>query len=106
WPFAFTAVAKLNRPPRVPRSTIPPSSVQEKAWLYPAAVSLQPTTSPASFTAQPVLVAPLTSPPVRRDRANQGQGDAKPVAAQADDLGRSLSPPDQHGRPRNGHSHE
>ena len=40
-------------PPRVPRSIIPPASVQENAWLSASpAMLLTPTTWPFSFTAR------------------------------------------------------
>src|SRR5919198_153177 len=53
----------LKPPPSVPRSTIPPASVQEKAWDGPPTVSwLSPTTWPLAFTAAASLEVPPSVP--------------------------------------------
>src|SRR5205085_4994851 len=45
WPLGFTADAMVIVPPSVPRSTIPPALVHEKAWYSASpAVVLTPTT--------------------------------------------------------------
>src|SRR5581483_1358103 len=49
-------VGALDVPPSVPRSTIPPVAVQEKAWLEPSASSADPTTTPLLLTATAELV--------------------------------------------------
>src|SRR5205823_6292643 len=73
-PLAFTSLARLMSPPRVPWSTIPPFSVQEKAWRGttgpPGTVSLTPITCPLGVTSTAVLTSPprvprSTMPPAR-----------------------------------------
>src|SRR5207249_3958316 len=46
------AVASLKRPPRVPRSIIPPAAVHENAWRALSAAELPPTTWPLSLIAR------------------------------------------------------
>jgi hypothetical protein len=38
WPKLFIALAVLDEPPNVPRSTIPSAAVHEKAWVLNPAV--------------------------------------------------------------------
>src|SRR5713226_7309492 len=76
WPLAFRALAPLNVPPRVPKSTIPPPAVQENAWIAvsPAMMEL-PTTWPLPLTA----MAPLLVPP----RVPRSVGPAKTLVDDA-----------------------
>src|SRR5919197_194081 len=62
-PRALIALASLWFPPRVPRSTIPPACVQEKAWLekLPGRVLL-PATWPLAFTPTALLKSPPRVP--------------------------------------------
>src|SRR5207248_4104312 len=62
WPRPFTSAAVLPPPPSVPRSTIPPDWVHEKAWKPERAVVLLPTTCPLSFTAVAKLKVPPSVP--------------------------------------------
>src|SRR5438552_3626451 len=63
WPAALTARALLRVPPRVPRSTIPPVRVHEKAWDSASpAVWLKPTVWPLGLTAVALLCVPPRVP--------------------------------------------
>src|SRR5712691_719878 len=57
------ALATLDVPPRVPRSTIPPPAVQENAWIAVSPVMKElPTTWPPPLTAMATLVVPPRVP--------------------------------------------
>src|SRR5438874_12666525 len=76
WPLGLTDSARLESPPRVPRSTIPPVRVQEKACIgterpAPGTGAPSPTTWPPGLAeaAPPEVPAPgvpvATAPPAR-----------------------------------------
>src|SRR6266566_9290887 len=55
-------MARLEVPPRVPRSFMPSVAVQRNAWMSPEAVALAPTTCPASLIARASADAPPRVP--------------------------------------------